>query len=157
MYWSPQHQLLINKTVCLYELKKSLTQFYYNYTTIISLLHVENLQGKPELVNLLKKEPRLHDIQECLSGMASKWRDLGTCLQVESGKLESLSRDTSMSDTTKLMDVVNEWDNSHCSPHTVEKLNDCLNTINQKKYTRMIEKMLESKRPYYSRQPDYTS
>ena len=121
------------------------------------MLHVENLQGKPEPVNLLKKEPRLHDIQECLSRMASKWHDLGTCLEVESGKLESLSHDMSMSDTNRLMDVVNEWDNSRCSPHTFEKLNECLDTINQKKYTRMIEKMLESKRPYYSRQPDYTS
>ena len=122
---------------------------------IISTLHVENLKRKSEPKNLLMKEPRLSDIQECLSGMASKWRELGTCLQVESGKLESLSHDVSMSDTTKLMDVVNEWDNSRCSPYIFEKLIECLNQIG-KKFTGMIKQMLERKRPYYSSKPDYT-
>ena len=122
---------------------------------IISLLHVENLKRKPEPVNLLMKEPRLSDIQECLNGMASKWRDLGTCLEVESGKLESLSHDVSMSDTTRLMEVVNEWDNSRCSPHTFKKLNECLNKIGKKKYIEKIEQMLKDQRPYYSKKPDY--
>ena len=103
------------------------------------------------------KEPRLSDIQEYLSGMASKWRELGTCLQVESGKLESLSRDVSMRDTTRLTDVVNEWDNSRCSPHTFENLINCLKIIEMSKYIYKITQMLKDKRPHYSRQPDYTS
>ena len=122
---------------------------------IIPLLHVENLKGKPEPVNLLMKEPRLSDIQECLNGMASKWREFGTCLQVESDKLKCLSHDVSMSDTTRLMDVVNEWDNSRCSPHTFKKLNECLNKIGQNKYIEKIEQMLKDQRRYYSRKPDY--
>ena len=102
------------------------------------------------------KEPILSDIQECLIGMASKWRDLGTCLGVKSGKLESLAHDVSMSDTTRLTEVANEWDNSRCSPHTFEKLISCLKTLGKINYIETIMRMLERKRSYYSKQPDYS-
>ena len=88
--------------------------------------------------------------------MASKWRELGTCLQVKSGKLESLSYDVRMSDKTRLMDVVTEWDNSRCSPHTFEKLISCLKTIDMNRYIEKITQMLENKKAYYSDQPDYS-
>ena len=88
--------------------------------------------------------------------MGYKWRDLGHCLQVESGKLESLSHDVSMSDTTRLMDVINEWDNSRCSHHTFEKLINCLKTIYMNKYIEKITLMLENNRAHYSKQLDYS-
>ena len=66
--------------------------------------------------------------------MASKWRDLGTCLGVKSGKLESLAHDVSMSDTTRLIELFSEWDNSRCSHHTFENLINCLKTIDRNKY-----------------------
>ena len=98
----------------------------------------------------------MSDIQECLSEMASEWSDLGTCLQVEHGKLESFTHDVSMSDTTRLMKVANEWDNSRCSPHTFEKLISCLKILKKNKYIKTIMEMLERERSYYSKQPDYS-
>ena len=126
-------------------------RFYALYFSVIFLFATDNTQQ-----NLLMKEPRLNDIQECLCGMSSKWRELGTCLEVESGKLESLSHDMSMRDTTRLMDVANEWDNSRCSPHTFEKLINCLQIIDRDKYIKTIMEMLKRKRSYYSKQPDYS-
>ena len=88
--------------------------------------------------------------------MASKWRDLGTCLGVKSGKLESLAHDVSMSDTTRLIEVFSEWDNSRCSHHTFENLINCLKTIDRDKYIEEIKRMLENNRAHYSKQPDYS-
>ena len=88
--------------------------------------------------------------------MANKWFGLGTCLQVKSGELDSLSRNVGMSDTDRLMKVFSKWDNSRCSHHTFEKLIRCLEIIEMNKYIEKIMNMLEENRAYYSKQPDYS-
>ena len=88
--------------------------------------------------------------------MEYKWRDLGNCLGVKSGTLESLAHDASMSDTTRLIGVFREWDNSRCSHHTFENLINCLKTIDMNKYIEKITDMLENNRAHYSKQLDYS-
>ena len=53
--------------------------------------------------------------------MAVEWKEFGTSLKVDSGILASYST-TRDSDVRKLMDVVDKWKTSRCSPYTFEQL-----------------------------------
>ena len=131
-------------------LSSKLDKFYALYCSVVFLFATDNPQ------NLLKKEPRLHHLQECLLEMANKWFGLGTCLQVKSGKLESLSHNVGMSDTDRLLQVFIEWNNSRCSHHTFENLIHCLKIIDMNRYIEKIMQILERNRVSYSEESDYS-
>ena len=93
--------------------------------------------------NLKTKGPKKHHLQSWLSSIAVEWKELGTSLKVDSGTLASYTR-TQISDVNKLMDVLNNWRTSQCSPFTFEQLITSLCDINKFDVADLVIKKLDT-------------
>ena len=81
-------------------------------------------------LSILQKKPLLNHVYLVLQGKSSKWDAIGRGFNVPLNTRETLRRDTSVSDDSRLEEVINTWLETHC--HTPVTWTEFINVLTTK-------------------------
>ena len=115
--------------------------------------------GNKRYRDLLMKSPELDDVFPLMTKLSSSWHDIGGKLGIPIDKRQSLLKNASISNDSKLEEILDVWICSQPSDVTWKRIIDVLIAFEKKNVASEVEKFLDKQRIYekYIQQDDFVS